>query len=512
MKEWNILKRIPELTGGADWNTMWTFGATPEETDLLHGVTISGGHVVSLALNGNNLSGRIPHIAFALDSLRSLNLAGNNLSGNIEMDYVDEDYDYQSVTLRADSLKLLDISGNQLTGDLYDVMTFAPNLTTLRANNNRISEISSPLPVYTLQYDGQDLRGIYSPTYSELFNLIGEPDEVVPSVLSYMNYDNSTESSNVDGYKNSIRIFLSEIWGENSEDYWYGSLSKYFKSNSTMSYYYSGSWCDGWYMAPTGRELVASIGLFSSSWDGRHRFSVVMDYEMGDVDFDTQVNVSDLQKTLNTAMDSTYYNRYNVFNFRAANVIATDAVINVQDVVAEINLLLDRDITPSLSKPRTADYAGDRQASDEDACEAVMYVKDGKLILRTSRPVAALDIALAGESAKWSPLMQMFSMANRGGRTIAYSLFGDEIPEGETVLADYDGEVASAMIVDIDGNEISLMIGDGEATAINGIKADDAAADGAVYDLQGRKVADRFNRNTLRQGIYIVKGKKTMIY
>ena len=508
-KEWNILKHIPALTGGENWKTKWVLGATPEETEPLEGVTIRNGHIYSIMLGNNNLSGPLPHVVFALDSLNTLNLQNNNLSGNIRMDYEDDTFDYANLSLCCDSLKRLDISGNKLTGDLYDIMAYAPNLTSLNANYNKIRDISNPLPVYTLEFYGQDLRDIYTVNYSDIFNLKGDPQSAVPTVFTYSNKSNSTASANIDTYDNYFYLLVSDAWNVNSTGYWYGSMTKRLdNANSSMGYYSYDSWCDGWYTKPLGETLNAGVKTPTSRWNDFHRFNVVMDCRPGDVNFDAQLNITDMQRTLNYALDSTYYNRYTPFNFTAANLIATDRTINVQDVVANINLLLDSGVTPKLAKGNRS-----KDATQDEEPEAVLYVKDGRLMLNTTRPVAALDLLLTGENVKWSPAVDAFSKKSKGNRTIVYSLFGDEIMEGETVIAELDGDIDDAMIVDIDGNEIRLNVIKGNydgTTAIEGAQAaDDSNA--AVFDLQGRKVAERFDRNTLKPGIYIVKGKKVVI-
>lgn len=508
-KEWNILKHIPALTGGENWKTKWVLGATPEETEPLEGVTIRNGHIYSIVLGNNNLTGLLPHVVFALDSLNTLNLQNNNLSGNIRMDYEDDTFDYANLSLCCDSLKILDISGNKLTGDLYDIMAYAPNLKTLKASYNKIRDISNPLPVSTLEFYGQDLRDIYTVNYSDIFNLKGDPQSAVPTVFTYSNKSNSTASANIDTYNNYFYLVISDAWNVNSSGYWYGSMTKRLdNANSSMGYYSYDSWCDGWYTKPLGETLNAGVKTSTSRWNDYHRFNVVMDCRPGDVNFDAQLNITDMQRTLNYALDSTYYNRYTPFNFTAANLIATDRTINVQDVVANINLLLDSGVTPKLAKGnRSKDTAQDEEP------EAVLYVKDGRLMLNTTRPVAALDLLLTGENVKWSLAVDAFSKKSKGNRTIVYSLFGDEIMEGETVIAELDGDIDDAMIVDIDGNEIRLNVIKGNydgTTAIEGAQAaDDSNA--AVFDLQGRKVAERFDRNTLKPGIYIVNGKKVVI-
>ena len=61
--------------------------------------------------------------------------------------------------------------------------------------------------------------------------------------------------------------------------------------------------------------------------------------------------------------------------------------------------------------------------------------------------------------------------------------------------------------------EISIIF-DGETTGIDGVTDGTTGTDGAVYDLQGRRMADRLNDNARRQlpaGVYIVGGKKVVV-
>jgi hypothetical protein len=209
--------------------------------------------------------------------------------------------------------------------------------------------------------------------YSDIFNLKGDPKSAVPTVFTYSNKSNSTASANIDTYDNYFYLVISDAWNVNSSGYWYGSMTKRLNNaNSSMGYYSYDSWCDGWYTKPLGETLNAGVKTSTSRWNDYHRFNVVMDCRPGDVNFDAQLNITDMQRTLNYALDSTYYNRYTPFNFTAANLIATDRTINVQDVVANINLLLDSGVTPKLAKGnRSKDTAQDEEP------EAVLYVKDG---------------------------------------------------------------------------------------------------------------------------------------
>ena len=495
--EWNILKQIPNLTGGSSWTSKWTLGETPAQTPLPKGVSLQDGKVASLFLQHNNLTGSLPYIIFALPYLRTADLSGNQLTGSIKRNEADHAAIYEGLTLKADSLQYLDISANQLTGNLSDIMPYAPALTTLKANENRISEITPIINVATLEFDAQDLRGIFTVKYSDLCKMREGTENTLPTVLTYSN-----SSSYADSYKTTVSTYISDTCGVNLKDRWYMQLNTNLLNGiPTPTYYNTVS--DGWYNYPSG--ITQNAFSSASEWSKRHRFHVVMDYEMGDANFDAQINLSDMQKTLNTALDSTYYGRYMPFNFYAANLISTDKTINVQDVVASINLLLDLGVTPTLAKARAPQQARGTEDEEEEP-EATLSIIDGKLVLSTARPVAALDLVSSDESVEWEPVMNLFSKSARATRTIFYSLFGDLLPEGETVLAELEGTITAAMLVDIDGNEIPLRIIDGEATGIDA--APDAAQQGSeAYDLQGRRVS---TQQILQKGIYIIDGKKVM--
>ena len=64
------------------------------------------------------------------------------------------------------------------------------------------------------------------------------------------------------------------------------------------------------------------------------------------------------------------------------------------------------------------------------------------------------------------------------------------------------------------GAKTLSIILDGETTGIDGVTKDASGTDGPVYDLQGRRVADRLDDNARRQlpaGVYIVGGRKVVV-
>ena len=114
-------------------------------------------------------------------------------------------------------------------------------------------------------------------------------------------------------------------------------------------------------------------------------------YDMGDVDFNGMVDVIDLQKSINylfTGYTGAYCSyRY---NFTAGDIKADD-VINVLDIVRHVDILLAQE---SSNGEAGAKSAGGFPVTDAAAAaaEASLYQVGGKLMLRTTRPVAAIDM------------------------------------------------------------------------------------------------------------------------
>jgi hypothetical protein len=116
-------------TNGVGWinNTGWNVTDTPCSW---FGVSCSGGHVTTLNLNTNQLSGTIPNLN--LPSLTSLQLYANQLSGSIP-------------NFNLPNLVALSLYNNQLTGTIPDFNM--PNLVTLFLH---INQLSGTIPNFNL--------------------------------------------------------------------------------------------------------------------------------------------------------------------------------------------------------------------------------------------------------------------------------------------------------------------------------------------------------------------------
>ena len=227
---------------------------------------------------------------------------------------------------------------------------------------------------------------------------------------------------------------------------------------------------------------------------------------MGDANMDDALNVLDLQSTLN------YSNGYQwgLFNFYAADTYGRDDDINVQDIVSTVNILL------TLEKDNEANVKAmveDQMGTNGQLSEAYVSVEDGQVVLYTVKPVAALDLRLAGidsDKLHWCTEDMGFATATSaqadGTHAIIYSMQPREIEEGRTVLATFSDSltpyVTSAVLSDSKARPISV----GQTIPTRIVSMHDSKMHDEAYDLQGRKV------NSLRnKGVYIVNGKKVII-
>ena len=483
-EEWELIKAIYQKTNGANWSSnRWTLGATKEQTGSLAGVTVINGHVRQLAFAYSNMNCELIPEFFMFPMVKSVNLQSNKLTGDLESVLA-------SLSNPLEILSTLNLSYNNLTGNLgtCNFAELMPALETLNVANNMIRDITPPLPasIKTLTYSGQKLNenvGIYSQFYTMTSD---ERFALLPTVLTY-NHQNKS-------YPKSDNYMLSG-------DDW--NLFSITLNNTTVSIggtNYVGSY--PWNRLPSGQVMTLQNKRTENS------VKLTFDFEMGDVNYDTSINISDMQRIIVCALQPES-NTQTLFNYYAANIIEDD-VVNVQDVVAQINLLLDSGITPSMARRRLMENGLAKEPTTM-ATDNCLYVADGCLMLKSDTPVAALDIVLDGNEVQWTEALSWFTQKQRGGRTIFYSLFGDEIPAGETVLATYSGDIFDAMIVDLEGNEIPLSIGLNEVNGIYQVE-DGLLTNDNVYDLSGRIIVNRKSVNRkLPKGLYIVNGKKQVI-
>ena len=117
------------------------------------------------------------------------------------------------------------------------------------------------------------------------------------------------------------------------------------------------------------------------------------------------------------------------------------------------------------------------QADDDGtpAGAANLYWRDGVLYLASDKPVAALDVILAGD-VKWDIARYGLTVGTRGSHTVAYSLTGGSIPAGVTPVATALEAVApavtAAMLSDTAALEIPVSLTDPDITGVNDVMPD----------------------------------------
>ncbi|MCS6842722.1 MAG: leucine-rich repeat domain-containing protein [Caldilineales bacterium] len=133
LAECRALVDLFQSTNGPQWDRKlgWLQTYTPCSTPW-RGVTCADGHVASLQLQDNNLSGPLPASLGDLRRLQSLNLANNDLTGSLPS------------TLGAlAALESLLLSNNQLSGPIPSSLG---NLTALRTLALDANQLSGPIP------------------------------------------------------------------------------------------------------------------------------------------------------------------------------------------------------------------------------------------------------------------------------------------------------------------------------------------------------------------------------
>lgn len=166
LAECRALVDLFQSTNGPQWDRKlgWLQTYTPCSTPW-RGVTCAGGHVVSLQLRDNNLTGPLPASLGDLAHLQTLNLANNNLTGSLP-------HTVGALT----ALQSLLLSDNQLSGPLPPSLG---NLTALRTLALDANQFSGPIPaelanlaqLETLNLASNSLDGSIPASLGSLANL-----------------------------------------------------------------------------------------------------------------------------------------------------------------------------------------------------------------------------------------------------------------------------------------------------------------------------------------------------
>ena len=449
-EEWAILQTVlPQLTE-MGWSHSWDASQGMKSVSSIQGLNIEKGHVTGFDLANQNLSGTFPFAILALPQLQSINLANNKLSGDIGT----ATYAFaQQHPEQMANIKSLNISGNQLTGNVSLFANSFPSLTSLNASENCLEDVYPTISpsVTELDLSKQTIARIVP---LHLANL--SVDDIATKVPSILLYDHANQT-----WKTDINLQCT------TDDNSWGMTMAY--QNGQLSIPYVSE--QNTYYGESGDTLNVAVLNNNGTREGS-TFRIKLSFDEGDGNFDGQVNVLDLQTTINYMFEE-YTNK--PYNFTAAN-LWKDEVINVQDAVSLVNILLEGN---SASAPARAYNHAQRVTSITSGDDVTVFVADGKLVINAAVPVSSFDIVVSTGS-KFSMNEPITSAGftctvkhtDNEVHLVGYSLSGATLPVGENVLGTLnEGVVTYSMLADAEANKITTTFG-ATPTGINSTTSD----------------------------------------
>ena len=199
-EEWNMLKdAYQEMGNGDGWTKTWDFDVEKRTVESLPGVSILGGHVVSINLSNNGLTGEFPFSLLALPNLETLNLSENQLTGDIGTGMTQFLADKSEFTSK---LTAVNIANNQLSGNISTFAQPLTDLTTLYASDNCLADVTPAISsnVTTLTLKNQTIDRVITIDVNNLDAAVVWSQ--IPTVLLY---DHATQ-----GYAENIRLLCED--------------------------------------------------------------------------------------------------------------------------------------------------------------------------------------------------------------------------------------------------------------------------------------------------------------
>lgn len=448
--EWAILQTVlPQLTE-MGWSQPWDASQGMKSVSTIQGLNIEKGHVTGFNLANQNLTGTFPFAILALPQLQNIDLANNKLSGDIgAATYVFAQQHPEQMT----NIKILNISGNQFTGNISLLANSFPSLTSLNASENCLEDVYPAISsaVTELDLSKQTIARVV-PLQLDKFSA----DSIATKIPSILLYDHANQT-----WKTDINLQFT------TDDNSWGMTMAY--QNGQLSIPYVSE--QNTYYGESGDTLNVAVLNNNGTREGS-TFRIKLSFDEGDGNFDGQVNVLDLQTTINYMFEE-YTNK--PYNFTAAN-LWKDEVINVQDAVSLVNILLKGN---SASAPARAYNHVQRGASITSGEDATVFVANGRLVINAAVPVSSFDIVVATgcEFSMNEPLVSAgftCTVRHTGNEIhlVGYSLSGATLPAGENILGTLnEGVVTYSMLADTEANEITTAFG-ATPTVINSTTSD----------------------------------------
>ena len=462
--DWAAIQSICPVLTARGWSTPWDLSGGVSTASHLAGLTVKQGKVVGLDLSNASLNGIFPVELLILPHLNYLNLSGNNLEGAVESVAVS----MQQNPAAGVNLTELDIANNSLSGNLGIMAACFPNITSIDARGNCLSDIYPMISekVFNLNVSGQTIDRTVE--YNLSNTSIEELARQIPTILLY---DHVAQS-----YTKPLNLHCSMEDG-------FGMTLSYINGHivisdvSEQNAYHGGS-----------GDVLDVVALSGISSEANSTLKLKLFFEKGDANFINGLDITDLQSTILYAFGE--YPSYLPFNFSAADTY-NDNLINVQDVVCTANILLGMN---NLQVPAQTRRSSKFQLEES---EAYAYIYDGKLYLESTRPVAAIDLHVDGV-IDWK--LGEFGMDAVSTLThlVAYSMSGMTLPTGSIVLGEVEEDAAILSCVLSDGEAQPIRVSTNLIPSGIDIQESSEGGDSLIYDLNGRRI------NSLGGGINIV--------
>jgi PKD repeat protein len=340
---------------------------------------------------------------------------------------------WQGVTFFENRVTAISLPANLLTGTIPASVSELPYLTDLNLSHNRLIVLEDVLPERIV-----NLNLGYQTFEEDSIRLVANPDFQIPSIAKYDHAGRNFDFyPNFGLYKSSVLLLNYNRQGDRY-------VRKYAPQNPR-----DFIWT---YVSGTDFTLIQGNG----STTGSTR-PVKVYFDAGDANMDDQINVLDIQHSLNYIFNE----HANAFNFTAADTYKDDA-ITIQDLILTVNIILDAFGAPVSPSPKSPNTASAEETNN------LLYVENGKLVLYTEKAVAAMEITLEGISENELTILPehpdfqyTVSMAGDKTKFIAYSLTGKTIPSGIASITQWTKPgvtIIDALFSDAEAEQIPVTI------------------------------------------------------
>ena len=420
-EEFRVLCDLYNQAGGAQWTLShpWDITTNAVDKEGWEGVTLDdNGHIIEINLSQKNLTGTLPPSLFTLPYATKINLSKNKLEGKLE-EIINSQASY------APLLQNIDLSGNNFSGKVPACLNQMPALTQISLHNNRLEAVEEIIKrEIHLTLTGQQLP-------VQKVNLTYDMKIALPNICLY---------NHADQVQNQHPLMELKVPGSvNPMTLVYNEMTQAYRIQWDIHYHYIN--------LPPEQELTLTQAEGAAQ---NSKMPLRLKFPQGDANMDARVDVEDVRHSLNfitTDNNSSGKEGYINFNYYAANTYQEEqdeeSVINVQDLVATVNILLD---TPPVENPVSL-----RSSHDELSGAAFLSIENGKLMIDNPvEPIMDLDITLKGVSSKQVELLlptgnYLFTTRDvkEGVRFVLVCMKRTGIPVGKTAIMKLKGGPAA---------------------------------------------------------------------